>query len=259
MNEKKLDEIAQDLCTALDTKVPIAPLREHSPEMTPDDAYQIQIRNVRHFLSEGARLSGRKVGLVIDPIRRMYNATHPISGYLLDSMEQKDGIVHMDLTIQPHVLGEIAFKLKKKLHGPSVTAEQVLDATEYVTAAMECCDCRIQECNMNMVELIADNACVGYYVLGSKKVDPYRISLPKERMLLFKNGVEVADATGYEALGSPAECVSWLANKLDSYGIVLKQGDMILAGSLCIPEPAQRGDEFLAEFSELGNVGLRFQ
>lgn len=259
MHDQKLEDIAQALYTAMNTRKPIAPLREHSPEMTPDDAYKIQIKNVRRWLAEGATLSGRKVGLVIEPLRRFYNATNPISAYLTDTMERRDGVIHIDTTLQPRVFGDIAFKLKDNLRGPEVTPEEVLDATEYVTAALEVSDCRITRCDMNMVELIADNACAGNYVLGSNKVDPYSISLPKVRMLLFKNGVEVADATGYEGLGDPAACVCWLANKLHSHGISLKKGEIVLAGALCIPQEAERGDEFLAEFSELGSVGLRFQ
>lgn len=42
-----------------------------------------------------------------------------------------------DLLIQPKVEGEIAFVLNSDLTGKLITARDVLDATAYVTAAIE--------------------------------------------------------------------------------------------------------------------------
>lgn len=54
--------------------------------------------------------------------------------------------------------GEVAFVLKKDLTGPNVTTAVVLEATEYVLAAIEIVDNRVQDWEIKPHDTIADNA-----------------------------------------------------------------------------------------------------
>ncbi|MDR2182259.1 MAG: 2-keto-4-pentenoate hydratase, partial [Treponema sp.] len=59
-------------------------------------------------------------------------------------------------------------------------------------------------------------------------------------------------------LGDPCVSVAWLANRLWSYGVTLKAGEVILSGAFSAAPPAVKGDFFTAEFSSLGKVEAQF-
>ena len=66
----------------------------------------------------------------------------------------------------PRVEPEVAFLLHSPLHGPNVTVEDVLAATEAVAAALEVVDSRIANWRITLADTIADNASSGAVVLG---------------------------------------------------------------------------------------------
>lgn len=77
-------------------------------------------------------------------------------------------------------------------------------------------------------------------------------------MVLEKNGEVTATAAGAAVLGHPAQAVAWLANKLAVYGIPLRQGEVILSGSLTAAVPVGSGDFIRADFGSLGDVKIKF-
>ena len=60
-------------------------------------------------------------------------------------------------------------------------------------------------------------------------------------------------------LGDPVIAVAWLARKVATFGVRLKKGDIVLPGSCTRAIDARPGDDFLAEFTGLGSVRLRFK
>jgi 2-keto-4-pentenoate hydratase len=53
--------------------------------------------------------------------------------------------------------------------------------------------------------------------------------------------------------------VAWLARKVESFGVRLRAGDIVLPGSCTRAIDARPGDKFVAEFAGLGSVGLSFE
>jgi 2-keto-4-pentenoate hydratase len=105
---------------------------------------------------------------------------------------------------------------------------------------------------------VSDNASSGCYVLGAKKIAVPDIDLIAEQMTFYKNGEAVGSGSGAAALGDPAYCVAWLANKLSAYGVILGKGEVVLSGALSAALEAKAGDVFKAEFSTLGSVEATF-
>ena len=128
----------------------------------------------------------------------------------------------------------------------------VLAATEAVVPALEIVDSRIKNWKITLADTVADNASSGLYVLGDQAVKPKDIDIKKVVMTLYKNNVLQNTGVGSAALGDPANCVAWLANKLYSYGISLKAGEVILSGALSAAIEVKPGDTFCAKFSRLG-------
>jgi len=257
LNKEKINELAVLLRASEHTVKPIAPLSAQY-QLTEEDAYQIQNLNIMDKLSKGEEIVGKKIGLTSKPMQEMFGVDTPDFGYLLKSMYSEDGTFFSHELLQPRVEAEIAFKLKKDLLGPDITVEDVIDATEYVVASFEIVDSRIADWKIKISDTIADNASSGRYTLGQITLPPHQVDLKNIKMKLFKNDTFVNEGKGSAALGDPAYCVAWLGNKLAVYDVPLKKGEIILSGALSAALPAQKGDVFRAEFSELGTITATF-
>jgi 2-keto-4-pentenoate hydratase len=235
------------------------PLSEQDPAMTIDDAYAIQTHRIEVATSKGDIITGKKIGLTSFAMQNLLGVDQPDYGYLLQSMVvPNNGEISLSTLFQPKVEGEIAFFLKKDLVGPNVTAEDVLDATDYVVPALEIVDSRIKDWKIKLVDTVADNASCGLYVLGTNKVNISDVELPSVHMQLLKNNEVINEGKGTDVLGNPAICVAWLANKLHDYNVALKAGEVILSGALTAAVVAEPGDQFTASFTTLGEAKVQF-
>lgn len=236
----------------------VEPLTAINPDLTVEVAYQVQLTTVDRKVAAGQRIVGKKIGLTSLAMQKMLNVDQPDYGHLLDGMIVEDGgAIPFDKVLQPKVEGEIAFLLKKDLAGPKVTTMDVMLATECIFPSLEIVDSRITDWKIKLQDTIADNASSGLFVLGR----PHKleeIDLVLEGMVLYKNGEIMNTGTGAAALGNPAACVAWLANKLAEFGIILKAGEVILSGAITAAVEARPGDHFAAKFTRLGEVGVRF-
>lgn len=133
-----------------------------------------------------------------------------------------------------------------------------LDATEYVTPALEILNSHIELEGRTIVDTIADNAAYGAMVLGGRPVRPHDVDLRWVSALLYRN--ESIEETGVAAgvLNHPATGVAWLANKFHQHGARLEAGEIILAGSFTRPMWVERGDSVVCDYGELGTISCRF-
>ncbi|MDQ1003514.1 2-keto-4-pentenoate hydratase [Neobacillus niacini] len=256
----KIEKFAAQLIEAEQTRVGIDPLTTLDPEITIDDAYYIQLQNIKKKLIEGQKIVGKKIGLTSVVVQKMLGVDEPDYGHLLDSMVvENGGTIDIKTMLQPKIEGEIAFILKKDLKGPNVTVLDVLQATDYVVPALEIVDSRVQDWKIKLQDTVADNASSGLVVLGGKPTKIEDIDLELIGMVLMQNGEVANTGVGAAALGNPASCVAWLANRLADYDITLKAGEVILSGALSSMVVAKPGDNFTARFAHLGQVSVNFK
>ncbi|SDH68043.1 2-keto-4-pentenoate hydratase [Alteribacillus persepolensis] len=252
-----ISDLSQKLYDAEMTGKSIKPLVDFWPEMTVDDAYYIQLENIKRKKQEGQQVMGKKIGLTSKPMQELLGVNEPDYGHLLNTMQVKNGEkVPKGKLLQPKVEGEIAFVLDKTLQGPNVTMEEVLNATRYVLPAIEIVDSRVQEWKITLKDTVADNASSGLYVLGDEPVEPHKYDLSELGMVLYRNGNVINRGAGLEALGHPAICVAWLANRLSHFNISLEAGEVILSGALSKAIEGQEGDLFEVEVENLGTVSV---
>lgn len=259
MSQDRFEEVAAKLKNAERSCVSIEPIFKSNTDLEISDAYKIQLINIDKELSEGRKITGKKIGLTSLAVQSALGVNQPDFGHLLDSMEVKNNTIKRSTMLQPKVEGEIAFILKEDIKGPNATIEDVLNATEYVSAAIEIVDSRIADWKIGIVDTVADNASSGRYVFSDKKVDPKTIDLKSVKMDFYKNGELANSGFGSATLGDPLYCVAWLANTLHQYGVVLKKGEIVLSGALSAMLVAEAGDEFTAKFTELGDVAVKFE
>ncbi len=236
-----------------------APLTERFPGMTVVDAYNIQIHTMEEYRSNGRKVTGKKIGLTSKAMQDLFGVYEPDFGSLLDHLAFNSGdVIPANLLIQPKVEGEIAFILNSDLTGKLITARDVLDATEYVTAAIEVVDSRFRNWQIKLEDSVSDNASFGAYVLGGRTCSVQDVDLRLIGMVLEKNGTIVNTGAGAAAMGHPANCVAWLANKMNEFNTPLRKGDVILSGAITAAVEAKPGDYFRVSFDRLGEVCLSF-
>lgn len=257
-NQELIKQLGAKIYNAHAKKEPIEPLSQQY-DLTVVDAYHIQLDTIERFLAEGQTISGKKIGLTSLPMQEMFGVSEPDYGHIFSQSGYDDGVVEHESLMQPKVEGEIAFILKEDLIGPNVTAEEVLEKTDYVVGAIEIVDSRIKDWQIALVDTVADNASYGGYVLGNIMIDPKEIDLKNIKMDFYKNGELINSGQGSDVLGDPAYCVAWLANKMSEFNIPLKKGEVILSGALTAALVCEKGDVFEAKFSELGTVSCEFK
>ncbi|WP_067970810.1 2-keto-4-pentenoate hydratase [Mycolicibacter icosiumassiliensis] len=252
-------ELADQLWQADRSGVPVEPLTAAHPQLDIDDAYAIQLRNIDRRVAAGAHVRGRKVGLTARTMQELLGVSEPDFGVLLDDMFVEDGDeVPLYDMVQPRVEAEMAFVLDTDLVGPGVTTANALTAIAGVLPAIEIVDSRITDWRIKLVDTVADNASSGKLVLGGRLRKVTELDLRVVGMALSRNGSVIDTGAGAAALGNPARCVAWLANKLADFGTGLRAGDVVLPGAVHRMVAVTPGDVFRAEFAHLGAVTVRF-
>src|SRR6201995_404095 len=254
------DELAADLAQAERSRQPIAPLTSANPDIDVVDAYEIQLINIRQRVAEGARVVGHKVGLSSKAMQQMMGVDEPDYGHLLDEMEVFENTpVAAGRFLYPRVEGEGGFILAADLPGADCTEDDVLAATEALVPSIELIDTRITDWKIALCDTIADNASSAGFVLGEGRVAPADIDATMIDATLTNNGEVVAKGRSDAVLGNPVTAVAWLARKVESFGVRLRAGDVVLPGSCTRAIDARPGDNFVAEFVGLGSVRLSFE
>lgn len=259
-SQDKIQTLGDELYTAMRERAPVDPLTSREPEITIEDAYYISQRMLERRLEDGEQVIGKKIGVTSAAVQNMLDVRQPDFGYLTDRMLYADGDempISREL-IAPRAEGEIAFVLKKDLIGPGVTNAQVLAATECVMPCFEIVDSRIRDWKIRIQDTVADNASCGTFVLGGVAVDPRKVDLSTCGMVVERNGEIISTGAGAAALGSPVNCVTWLANTLGAFGIPLKAGEVILSGSLVPLQPIEAGDYMRVQIGGIGCCSVRF-
>jgi 2-oxo-hept-3-ene-1,7-dioate hydratase len=207
---------------------------------------------------------GHKIGLTSRAMQQSSQIDEPDFGTLLDDMFFEPGEIPAERFIAPRVEVELAFVLKRTLEGAEVSVDQVLEATEYVTPAIEIIDARIEQFDRHskamrrVQDTISDNAANAGIVLGGRKMNPRELNLPWVGAILRQNGTVEETGLAAGVQGHPAIGVAWLARKLAPWGERLEAGEVVLAGSFTRPVAAKKGDRFDADYGPLGRFEFRF-
>jgi len=259
MEKQQILELGDELYEALVNMTTLAPLTERFPDITIDDAYHISLQMLERRVQAGERVIGKKIGVTSKAVQSMLNVFQPDFGYLTDKMVYSGEMPISKNLVQPKAEGEVAFRLKHDLIGPGIINADVLAATESVMPCFEVVDSRIENWNIKIQDTVADNASCGLFVVNEDAaVDPRDIDLATCGMVVTKNGSLLSTGAGAAALGSPVNCVAWLANTLGQFGIPLKAGEIILSGSLVPLEPVVPGDEMTVSIGGMGSCSVKF-
>ena len=222
-------------------------------------AYAVQDINTRLAITQGRRLTGRKIGLTSTAVQQQLGVDQPDFGMLFADMEVVDGAeIQRSQLIQPKAEGEIAFVLGRDLPHLDTTLAELLRAVDYVVPALEIVDSAIENWNITLVDTVADNASSALYVLGKQPTRLSALDLRLEGMLLEKNSAAASMGVGAACLGNPLDACLWLARTMAKVGRPLQAGDVLLSGALGPMTPVATGDSLTLRLTRLGDVSCHF-
>jgi 2-oxo-hept-3-ene-1,7-dioate hydratase len=258
-----IQQLAAELHESEKSRVQVEHFSKRFPGMTVEDGYAVSRAWVKMKIDEGRKARGHKIGLTSRAMQQSSQIDEPDFGTLLDDMFFEPGDIPASRFIAPRVEVELAFVLKRPLQG-DVSVDDVLDATEYVTPAIEIIDARIEQFDRHtkamrkVQDTISDNAANAGIVLGGRKMHPRELDLPWCGAILRQNGAVEETGLAAGVQGHPAIGVAWLAKKLAPWGESLAAGEVVLAGSFTRPVIAKRGDRFDADYGPLGRFEFNF-
>jgi len=265
LTEADILRAAADLLAAERTCTQIGLLTKRHPDLDMDGAYAIQKAFAKAKQAAGRKVIGWKIGLTSKAMQDALKIDIPDSGVLFDDMLFENGAtVPAGRFIQPRIEAEIAFVMKTPLGGGSVTREDVLAATEYVSPSLEILDTRIERADREtgqvrkVFDTIADNAANAGLVLGTEKHDPGGIDLRWTGAIVSRNGEVEETGLGAGVLNDPVESVVWLARRMAGYGQTIEAGQIILSGSFIRPVECPAGAQVYADFGAFGSVSCSF-
>lgn len=256
---EQLHQLAQELLSATESLVPVAPLRDRLEDMSLEDAYVIQTLQLDKHVADGRVLAGRKVGLTSLAMQQQLGVDSPDFGFFFTDMVHHDGdSIPASSFISPKVEPEFGFVLKETLQGPGVTLEQATAAIGEVYAAIEIIDSRVSDWDIKLVDTVADNASCGAIVVGTTPLAVDPAALNEVSCALTIDGTTLGTGTGADVMGNPVAPLAWLANVLGEQGVSLEAGQIILPGSFTKAEPVTAGSSATADFGALGSLTINF-
>lgn len=237
----------------------ITKITDDYPEMTYEDAYDIQWTARRAKEARGHKIVGMKMGLTSQAKMKQMGVDNPCYGYLADYFSFGDGAeIKIDELIHPKVEAEIAFVLKDDLSGPGCHIGDVIAATDFVMPAVEIIDSRYKDFKFDLKSVIADNSSSSRYVTGGRMREIKDLDLKTLGVVMEINGEVVQLGAGAAVLGHPATAIAMLANMLAERGEILKAGSYILSGAITAAMSVKKGDNVTVKFQDLGTLSMRF-
>ena len=248
-----LEKLAERLDEAARTAKGI-PQLSGSVELSLDQAYEVQKRNVARRLKRGERRVGVKMGLTSRAKALQMGVFDVIWGRLTSAMVLEDGgTLQRSRYVHPRIEPEVAFLLKSRLAG-NITPLQALSAVEAIAPAMEVIDSRYENFKFSLTDVVADNASSTGFVTGAWRSPNFDFS--NLGMVMSFNGRAVQIGSSAAILGHPLRSLVAAARFAAQADEPLEPGWIVMAGGATAAEALAVGTWVELEVQHLGRVGF---
>lgn len=187
----------------------------------------------------------------------------PLAGRLLaDRMLSAGATISLQENLMRVAEAEFSFRFARPLpkREEAYTVDEVLAAVESLHSAIEVPDSRYHDfARVGAPQLIADNACACWFVLGSATTADWRsMDLIAHRVTVYRNDAVAAEGSGVNVLGDPRVALTWLANEVCQYADGLRAGDVVTTGTCVPPVAILPGDRVAVDFGPIGSLDVNF-
>jgi 2-keto-4-pentenoate hydratase len=185
----------------------------------------------------------------------------PLAGRLLhERVRESGGRIPFGQNHMRVAEAEFAFRMGADLppRGAPYAVKDVLAAVAALHPAIEVPDSRYEDFTaVGAAQLIADNACADYFVLGPAAPAGWR-SVDLARHPVSGSVADRRPSTGVGAnvLGDPREALVWLVNELSRLNVTLLAGQVVTTGTCLVPLAVEAGHHVVADFGDIGTVDV---
>jgi 2-keto-4-pentenoate hydratase len=263
MDARAIERAAALLCRVRLERERLVGLPEDCRPKDEAEAYAVQDALHRKLGTAGyGDLAGHKIGCTTPVMQQFLGIGNPCAGGVFGPTVQQErgSFRHADFS-HVGVECEIAVRLAGNLpcSGAPYDRDAVGRAVGAAMAAMEVVDDRYDDYrSMDTPTLIADDFFNAGCVLGRAVVEWRDLDLVALRGRMAVNGREVGEGRGGDILGHPLEALAWLANSLAARGGSVKEGEIVLLGSVVQTVWVEEGDRVEIEIEGLGRASARF-
>lgn len=250
--------LAEEIIITRVTFKPLPHISARYPDFNPDKAYLVQkvvVNRLKDMYK--SNVCGFKAAFT-DPVsQKNFSMTEPAYGVLLNHMvlEEKGSPLNITVTkkaIRPMLEVEIGFVIKKNIDRPIKDLKELKSYIKSAFIAVEIPDIRFDLKGLKGSDLIADDAGT-FLTIKGKEFDPFKLDLSNVQAKLYKDGKVVSLGSGKNVLGNPLNSLLWVVNKAVSLGEKVKEGDIIITGTMTKMVPAQPGS-YVALLEGVGSL-----
>ena len=209
------------------------------------------------------RVAGWKIAATSKAGQAHINVDGPLAGRLYESRIVANGsCISLGANLMKVAEVEFAFRFGYDLpcNSREYSLSEVMSSVASLHLSVEIPDSRyVDFTKVGAPSLIADTACADWLVLGPAIQKEWRnLDLALFAVKGIKNGHEAASGTGSAALGDPRVALTWLVNELCHCADGIKLGTVVTTGTCVVPVAIEVGDEFIADYGELGQLFVMF-
>lgn len=224
--------------------------------MTTADAYLAQHELLARRLNRGERPVGIKLGFTSKAKMQQMGLHESIAGQLTDSMRVEDrSAIELAGLIAPRVEPEIAFRLAREFDPADV--DDIVFAVDAVAPALDVIDSRVRDYAFDHGAVVADNASAGAFAVGNwTPLDSATAACVSNlAVTMYADGRPREFGSTAAILGHPMRALLALHRIAGAHGLVLRAGDIILAGAATASIALVPG-YYEARLPMLGSVGI---
>ncbi|MHC4133307.1 MAG: 2-keto-4-pentenoate hydratase [Planctomycetota bacterium] len=250
------DIMAQKIADAYINKKPRPLASQKFKDLTEDQAYEIQTTLFKLMESKGEICMGYKAGLWAPAAQKGLGLNGPVWGYLFKSMLRWPGTIYLSNHARLFIEPEIGFRFQKDITKPVDDIKVLKRAVAITYPAIELPD--IAYSDMKLLrgsDLIASNVASRKVLIGNAaKVKDLNAVTVK----LLHNGQEIASGIGKNAGGDQWKALKWAVNDILAKGGEIKDGYIVITGSLTKFFPAKPG-KYVADYGSFGKIEFEFK
>jgi 2-keto-4-pentenoate hydratase len=204
---------------------------------------------------EYAQVVGYKIGLTSPTMQRLCGIDTPIGGAILSGRVRRGDTIKRDNFSRLGLEFEIGVRLGRDLLPQDLPFDfnAVASAVDGVCAAVELVDDRHADYRgLDVHSLVADNSWNGGALLGS-----FSASWPDLRDvegIVTCDGHEIGRGFGRDIMGHPFEPLVWLVNHVTARGRIMRNGMIVLTGSLIQTQFPEHGRTYGYALGTFGQI-----
>jgi 2-keto-4-pentenoate hydratase len=234
------------------------PARAIAPNLTLEEAKEIQQQFLGEIREELGPVVGYKAGLTSETAQQQFNVSQPLLGTLFQQMLLPNGqIISPQFGSRPMSEGDLMVRVGSEEINNAKTPQEALASLDAVIPFIELPDLVYsQDVKLNGPAILAINVGARYGVVG----EPILLSPTEEWEGRLKNltleildadGKVLATGKGSNLLGNPLNVVLWIRDSLRAEGKQLKKGDLLSLGTITPLMPVKPNTSIRARYTGL--------